>query len=282
MVDKDALIRMLPYFADPKVMCVTPAMKVYRPRGILQRIQSIEYDLGVFLRKAFSKINAIHVTPGPFSAYRKIFFKKHGGYDENNITEDMEVAMRIQSLNYRIENSPHSLVYTIAPNEFYPLLRQRRRWYFGMIRNLYAYKFMFGKKYGELGLFIFPMAIISTLMTMGVTTYYIIKAIVDNLKQLELYSLIGFDFLHNTRFEWYLFQYNLFRLLSDNIFIFGIFFLFITLSTLLLLNRKINSPDKPASTFISYACFMVFYGVLFTFWWIVSIIYSITKKEISW
>ena len=43
-------------------------------------------------------MNAVHITPGAFSAYRKSFFDKHGGYDEHNLTEDMEVALRIQSL----------------------------------------------------------------------------------------------------------------------------------------------------------------------------------------
>ena len=281
MVTKDALKYALPYFSDPKVMCVTPSMKVYNPKGIYQRVQSIEYDQGIFLRKAFSNINAIHVTPGPFSIYRKEFFDKYGGYDEHNITEDMEIAMRIQSLNYRIENSPKSLVYTVAPNTFFGLLRQRRRWYFGMIKNLIKYKFMFGKKYGELGLFIFPLGIISTLMIMLITTYYIYKSIAENIKELTLYSTIGFDYPTNISFQWYSFYLSFFRFISENILLFGAFFLIMTISILMFTNKKVGG-DKPIRTFISYFFFMLFYGIFFTFWWGISIIYALTHKEIKW
>jgi cellulose synthase/poly-beta-1,6-N-acetylglucosamine synthase-like glycosyltransferase len=281
-VEKDALLHMIPYFDDSRVMCVTPAMKVLRPKGILQRVQAIEYDLGIFLRKAFANINAVHITPGPLSTFRKEFFDKHGGFDEHNITEDMEVAMRIQSLNYRIENSPNSVVYTIAPNKFFPLLRQRRRWYFGLVKNLLAYRFMFGRKYGELGMIVFPLAVISIFTTMLVTLYYIARGAMDYLSQAKLYSLIGFDFFNNFSFKSYLLMLNIYRMFSEGIVIFGIFFLMATLLTLFIINKKISSIDKPISTFISYVFFIFLYSILFTFWWAVSIFYALTKKEIEW
>ena len=282
MVTPDSLVYMLPYFYDKDVVCVTPAMKVYHPKGILQRVQAIEYDLGVFLRKVFSQVNAVHVTPGPFSAYRKSFFDKHGGYDEDNITEDMEIALRIQSLNYKIENSPRSVVYTLAPKNFLPLLKQRRRWYFGFIRNFIDYKFIIGKKYGELGLFILPLAIISILSTMIIKRYYIIKSIIDTINQVQLYSYIGFDFINNLEFKSYLLTLNLYRVFSEGILIFGIFFFVTTLIMLLIVNKKIVSIDKPISTFISYIFFIFLYSLLFTFWWGVSIIYSISHRRINW
>ena len=94
-VSPDALKKMVYYFKNEKVMAVTPSMGVYKPSGFLQRIQQIEYYMGVFLRKSFATMNAIHITPGAFSAYRKSFFEKYGGYDEKNITEDLEIALRI-------------------------------------------------------------------------------------------------------------------------------------------------------------------------------------------
>ncbi len=112
----DSLRRMVGYFYSKDVMSVTPAMGVHNPKGILQRIQQIEYYLGVFLRKSFSTINAIHITPGAFSAYRREFFLKYGGYDERNITEDLEIALRIQSKNYIIEIHQRQL-YTLLLRE---------------------------------------------------------------------------------------------------------------------------------------------------------------------
>jgi cellulose synthase/poly-beta-1,6-N-acetylglucosamine synthase-like glycosyltransferase len=282
MVVSSALKDMLPYFYDDKIMCVTPGLKVFRPKGILQRVQAIEYDLGLFLRKSFSKADAIHVTPGPFSIYRKVFFEKYGGYDEKNITEDMEIAMRIQSKNYRIENCPKAMVYTIAPKKFFPLLRQRRRWYFGMVRNLLGYKYMFNKKYGELGALIFPMALISTFTTMAITFYYVGRGIYDTVKEIRLYSLIGFDYFNNISYRWYSFALGFYRLLSEGIVIFGIFFILVTVTIILVANRKVSSIDSPISTFISYVFFIIFYSLFFSFWWAVSLVYAFTHKDIKW
>lgn len=282
MVGRESLISMIPYFSDKSVMAVTPVMKVYRPRGILQRLQAIEYDLGIFLRKAFSKIDAIHVTPGPFSAYRKEFFDKYGGYDEGNITEDMEVALRMQSLGFKIENCLDSVVYTHAPNTFRSLTKQRRRWYFGMIANLWKYKSLFGKKYGELGLFILPVAILSIAIIITVTFYYLFKLLVDNIRSFELYSLIGFDFFNNIDVQSYSVRLFFQSLSLENIILFSIAFAFATLVLLYLVNRRIKSSEGIVSIFISYVFYVLFYGLLFTFWWIISIFYAITNRKVEW
>jgi len=282
MVIPSAMKSSLPYFSDPKVMCVTPAMKIYRPRRIFERVQAIEYDLGIFLRKVFSNIDAIHVTPGPFSIYRKGFFEKHGGYDEDNITEDMEIALRIQGLNYKIANSPTSLVYTLAPKKFVSLIKQRRRWYFGLIRNFIKYRKLFGRKYGEMGVIILPLAVLSVLSTMIITLYYIIKGIIDSIRQINFYSYIGFDLINNFQFKMYMISLSLYRIFSEGIVIFGIFFFILTLSMLIIINSKVKSIDKPISTFISYMFFIVLYSIFFTFWWSISIVYSITHRRIEW
>ena len=282
MVTENALIYMIPYFADPEVMSVAPALKVYKPRGILQRVQAIEYDLGIFLRKAFSNLNAIHVTPGPFSAYRKIFFEKHGGYDESNITEDMEIAMRIQSLNYKIANSPKSLVYTISPGKIRELTRQRRRWYFGMLFNFNKYRNIFGKKYGELGVIILPLALFSILTVMIITSYFIFRGISDAIENLSLYSLINYDFINNFEFKSYIFSLSFYRLLSETLVLFGLFFAVFSVLLLIYINKKVKSVDRPVSTFINYIFFMIFYSLLFSFWWLISIVYYFTSKKIEW
>ncbi len=140
-MDADTLVKpwsvknMVKYFKKKEVMCVTPAMTVYKPKGLLQKIQYVEYLTGLFLRKSFSSLNAIHVTPGAFSAYRKSFFDKYGGYDEDNITEDLELSLRVQFKGYIIENAPEAPAYTIAPKTFVSLLKQRRRWYVGLMKN---------------------------------------------------------------------------------------------------------------------------------------------------
>jgi biofilm PGA synthesis N-glycosyltransferase PgaC len=281
-VNPDALTYYMEYYMDPKVMSVTPAMKVLHPKGILQRVQAIEYDLGIFLRKVFADINAIHVTPGPFSSYRKSFFEKHGGYDEKNITEDLEIAMRIQSLQYKIQNSMKSLVYTIAPNTLRTLTRQRRRWYFGMIYNLRKYRHLFSRKYGELGLIVLPLSIISILTVVAITSYTLIKILSDWTNTLNLYSTIGFDFINNLNFQWYILNLSFFKIISENIVIFSVFFILLSVVMLQIINKHVKSKDTSTSIFLSYGIFLIFYGMLFSAWWVMAWIYSRFKKEIKW
>lgn len=131
-VHSDALKKMIVYFANERVMSVAPSMGVYNPANIWERIQQIEYYVGVFLRKSFSTVNAIHITPGAFSAYRKEFFEKYGGYEEENITEDLEIALRIQSHGFVIENADDAVIYTVAPKTFKGMLFSKEkmvRWF---------------------------------------------------------------------------------------------------------------------------------------------------------
>ena len=177
-VHPESMKRMVRYFKDEKVMCVSPAMLVYEPKTVFQRIQQAEYLLGLFLRKAFSALDSIFVTPGAFSAYRKEFFKKHGGYEVGNITEDLELALRIQYLGYRIENCPDAPAWTIAPAKFRESLLQRRRWYYGWIKNLWKYRKIFGKKYGDLGSFVIPTAGLNVIFSVVVIIYALFKSII--------------------------------------------------------------------------------------------------------
>jgi biofilm PGA synthesis N-glycosyltransferase PgaC len=109
VVDARALRRMLAYF-DDDVAAVTPALKVLEPANLLQKMQWFEYLFAILLRRLMSLIDCIYVTPGPFSLYRRKLVLGLGGFDENNITEDMELALRLQANHYRIENAPDAYV----------------------------------------------------------------------------------------------------------------------------------------------------------------------------
>ncbi len=281
-VDSNALLPMLPYFNNPQVMCVTPTMRVLKPKGILQRLQAFEYDMGTFLRKAFATLDSINVTPGPFSAYRKSFFERYGGYNEKTITEDMEIAMRIQSLNYKIESSLGSVVYTIAPKNFMDLIRQRRRWYTGLIQNLTDYKYLFGKRYGEMGLISFPLIIVSILTVSIITIYYVIKGVYDGYHAVSLYYYNGFDFINNMNFKWSILTNSFYGTITEPFILFSILFIIVSFIIVYYFNLKTPSKERGPTMFLNYIIFTIFYGVFYTIWWIVSIYYAFTKKQIKW
>src|SRR3989344_9002219 len=134
-VDKDALKHIVTYFEDKETMAVAPSVKLWQPKGPLQLMQKVEYGFGIFTRKMFHYLQAVYITPGPFSIFRKEVFERLGGYKHAHNTEDIEIALRMQKNGYKIAHAHNAFVYTVAPNRIKPLLKQRVRWSHGFIKN---------------------------------------------------------------------------------------------------------------------------------------------------
>lgn len=161
-VHKDALRRMVRYFEKPEIMAVTPAIKIFKPKTMIQCSQYIEYQIGIMLKKALAYLNAIHVTPGPFTIYRREVFKKIGLFRHAHNTEDMEIAMRMQKNHLKIENCHKAYVYTIGPNTLKKLYKQRVRWTHGFMENFLDYKSLFfNKEYGHIAFLTLPFSVAS-------------------------------------------------------------------------------------------------------------------------
>ena len=279
-IEPHSLKEMMRFFKNPQVMCVSPAMVIEKPRTILQRIQQAEYLFGLFLRKAFSSINAVHITPGAFSAYRRSFFEKHGYYDEHNITEDLELALRIQSKGYIIENCPESPAYTIAPHKFRALLVQRRRWYTGLMRNTWSYRRMIlNPEYGDLGMFVMPIAWISIFFAVFVLLSTVFRTLIQIKDELVFLSNVNFDFKNVFDLNLYIIERFFFLLFSNPIIIFIIFFIAILGVYLKYATKKVG---RVSGLKITLPLFFLLFSILFAFWWIISIIYVAFNRKVKW
>jgi len=273
-VAKDALKKMVGYFNDEKVMAVTPSLKIYKPKTWLQKLQSIEYLMGVYLRKVFSYLDSIHVTPGPFTIYRKKFFDKYGGYDAYNLTEDIEIALRIQSKRYTIENAMDACVFTVSPSTFKTLLTQRKRWYLGFLNNVIDYKHLFHYSYGNMGLFILPASFLSVLFVLLLIGYSSFKVITNLYAMLLDLIAINFDITPFLKLRFDTFFLNL-----DPIMILTFISLAVGIATICLAKKFSN---EKASIKASYALYLIAYGLMFAFWWVVAGVTKVTKSKVSW
>lgn len=278
-VRPDSLKKMIGFFTSRDIMCVSPSMGVYRPRGLWGRIVQIEYYMGVFLRKSFATMNAIHVTPGAFSAYRKEFFLKYGGYQEGNITEDLEVALRIQSNHYIIQNAPKAVAYTLSPESFKSLLYQRRRWYVGLMKNLWAYRRLFGFKHGPLGYIVLPVAISTILLSVSLTIYVIVRALTEAWNEVASLSTINFEFHNYFEVNAFFFESLFFSIFSRPVFVISILFLLLLAFYIFFSKKQMKYRDGVVLNFI---LFVFLYSLLFTFWWIVAFVYLIFNKKVAW
>lgn len=272
-VDSQALKKIMNYFDKKEVMAVTPAIKIYEPKNIIQLIQKTEYLLAILIRRVFSFLDSLLVTPGPFSIFRKEVFDKLGGYREAHNTEDFEIALRMQKNHYKIENAHTAIVYTIAPKTLKALYKQRLRWTYGFIKNIFDYKSLcFKKEYGNLGMFILPASIFfifSAIYFTGIFLISILNKILD--KVVEVQS-IGFNFINAPNLD-------LFFINTKSVF-FLIYILFFFTFILVILGKKISLEKKILSFDMIYYFFI--YGLLAPFWLVAATINVTRSKKSNW
>jgi len=164
MVHPESLKRIMTYFFSLDVMAVAPTILTHDPQTFVQRAQSVEYDFSIFVKKMLAFVDAIHVTPGPFSIFRKAVFDQIGPYRHAHNTEDQEIAMRMKENHMKIEHAPDAFVYTIGPYNVRGLYRQRIRWIYGFLKNAMDYRhLLFRKQYGNIGFITLPSGIVSAL-----------------------------------------------------------------------------------------------------------------------
>jgi cellulose synthase/poly-beta-1,6-N-acetylglucosamine synthase-like glycosyltransferase len=275
VVEPDALLKMLGYFKKKNVMSVTPSLKCAKPKTMWQRIQVVEFLLGIYLRKVFSYLGSINVTPGPFSLFRKEFFYKHGEYDTSTCTEDIEIALRIQSLGYEIENAVDANVYAVAMPTFNTTKNQRVRWYKGFIENTEKYKHvLFSKKYGNLGFIVLPSAFLSVLIAMVIVTYSSYKMADTNYQRfVNLYN-VNFDIWRLIEIKWDAFYLN-----QSPLMIIGLVSLI--LGILMIYLAKVMSKERQGLVFC-YLLFMFLYIPLYAYWWAVAFHARMKGKDVGW
>lgn len=181
----DTMQKAVPHFYEKgNVGSVVAFVCVNNPKNLLQRVQEIEYwiSFGFFFR-AIATVNGLYVTPGPTAFYRKDALDRLGGFDEHNLSEDLEIALRLQKEGYRIAACHETIVYTDVPDTIGKLYTQRIRWYRGGVMNIIKYiDLFFNPKYGEFGLFVLPTMLGSGFLTalfMAWTLMFLGKSIIS-------------------------------------------------------------------------------------------------------
>lgn len=279
IVTKDALEKILPHFTDENIAVVLPLLKVDKPKNLWEKMQWLEYIVNMFYKKLMSKLNCVHVAPGPFSVYRKDILKKVKGFDENNLTEDLEISLRLQSKNYRIVQLMDAEVFTIAPKTFKELYKQRNRWYKGSVINAFKYKhMMFNLKYGDFGVIQMPTIIVSGIVAIILVTslsYYGLKPYVK-----AFYNSIFIDFDFYTLMKTFKFDFNLLDLNYMAILV-AIMMLLISIYILRKSHAETNEKTDKYG-FFSLLSYLFFYFLVIGFIWIGITLDFIFGKKQKW
>jgi cellulose synthase/poly-beta-1,6-N-acetylglucosamine synthase-like glycosyltransferase len=275
--EKDALLKVINCFKeDPNIEAVTSAVRVKNQEKLLGKLQFIEYTLISWARKLLEFINSVYVTPGPLSVYRKSTLKKLGGFDKNNMTEDIELAWRILRNNHKIKMCLSAKVYTVVPEKFSKWWHQRLRWDIGGLQTFSKHKDTLGKtKYGMLGVWVAPFYLSSFILALlgFIVALYIIGGRIISKILLYFYSI-------NTNSFTLEFKY---LNLTPSIFtIFGLLLITIYL-IYITFGLKMMDPGKiPTHRKFTLLVYMFFYLILYPLVFIQSLYLFFMNKTIKW
>lgn len=154
------------------------------PKGLLVRLQWIEYATGFVWRFGWSFMNTLLLVSGSFSGFRTEPLKTCGGFDPDSLTEDYEVAYRLheycrrKKLPYVICTAPDALAFTLAPETIPTLFAQRIRWFQGFLQTLISYRrLVLNPAYGWLGVFMLPVKAMDALVPLWGLYLYVMLAV---------------------------------------------------------------------------------------------------------
>ncbi len=270
----ETLRNMVPYFDDTTIMAVTPSIKVHTPTNLLQSMQTNEYRWGVFLRRMLSSMGALYVTPGPFSIFRSTVFKELGDYRHAHLTEDMEMALRMQKHHYKIVNSHSAHVYTVTPHKIGGLIKQRTRWTYGFLNNVFDYReLFFNRKYGNIGLFILPIATFSIFFTPFMVSNMLVKTgsgLLDKLNRIQTVG-INWDFSFPS-FDWYFLNTGVVPMLT----------LGVLAMTFVIIYLSMKLADGKAQVDRGLVSYLVFYSFIVPIWLTKAVFNTIFRRQVTW
>lgn len=274
-VNEDALIEAVKHFeSDGSIMAITPAMKVYRPRTMIELMQSVEYTFGIFYKKMFDNIAAVSVLPGPFSLYRKEVFVKIGPFRHAHNTEDMEIAFRMHAHGLKIANAHTAFVYTTVPKTIRTLFKQRVRWSQGFLENSRDYRHMyFNPRFGNFGMLALPLgltAFCAGLYTAGYALYTILDAILMRVLDLRATGIP----LHAPSLS----QFGWFYLNTSSLSLLVIIAL-LCMVTSILIGQRISDTSLSPKAFIS---FFALFGFVAPLWLARAVWGALRSREASW
>lgn len=160
VIAHDAIARLVPHFANPKIGAVAGNAKVGNRVNLWTRWQALEYITSQnFERRALDLFDVVMVVPGAIGAWRTAPVKLGEGYHPNTVAEDADLTMNILEQGYSVIYEDQALAFTEAPVNMDGLMRQRFRWSFGILQAVFKHRGAITKR-RAMGLFALPNIVI--------------------------------------------------------------------------------------------------------------------------
>lgn len=139
--EPDVLTKVSSYFGDQKIMAIQGMTTSINERSnILTRVISMEEKAWFqMLMSGREKLQLFVPLTGSCQFVRRNVLQEIGGWDENSLTEDVELALRLVEKNNKIKYVPDVCSGQETPTELRSLFKQRVRWYRGYMETALKY-----------------------------------------------------------------------------------------------------------------------------------------------
>jgi cellulose synthase/poly-beta-1,6-N-acetylglucosamine synthase-like glycosyltransferase len=139
--EKDVLSKVTSYFNDKKVMAIQGmTTSINEKSNILTRVISTEEKAWFqMLMSGREKLRLFVPLNGTCQFIRRNILTEMGGWDENSLTEDVELALRLVEKNHLIKYAPDVCSGQETPTALKSLVKQRVRWYRGYMETALKY-----------------------------------------------------------------------------------------------------------------------------------------------
>jgi poly-beta-1,6-N-acetyl-D-glucosamine synthase len=272
-IESGAIDKTVGFFNDQRVGGVTSSVLVYNRDKFIEKVQSAEYKIIKFSRKLLEFVDSVYVTPGPLGVFRKSAFDKIGGFDEKNMTEDIEIAWHLQAEGYKIRMAIPAVAYTVAPSTFKVWYKQRERWNMGGLQTIFKYNKDWFRK-GMLGNFILPFFVSSWIIGLFGLIVFVYRSIRGLIFKFFATS-------YSVQTQTVLFRLSDINLTPNVLVFFGLFMFFLTLwFTIVSLLHVKEEKYKRESVFV-IAFYMVFYVLVYPII-LISAIYKLWRGNKKW
>ena len=115
-------------------------------KNFITKLQEWDYTLGIFGVKLMQgNYNSTLVAQGAFSAYKTKMLKEIGGW-QHCVGEDIVLTWQLLSKGYETNSAKNAIAFTVVPEKYTALGKQRKRWARGMIEAFKKNKIFTSKK----------------------------------------------------------------------------------------------------------------------------------------
>ncbi len=136
-LEPGTLRRAMAHFEDPSVGAVAGNVKVRNRKGLIGRLQALEYIEGLNMpRRAQGFVAAVNIVPGPVGLFRREALDEVGGYDTDTFAEDADLTLKMVAAGWKVVYEDTAVAWTQAPETWLDLVQQRYRWTRGILQSI--------------------------------------------------------------------------------------------------------------------------------------------------